>query len=73
MGVSLVAFVAGAVFIIRQMLVGRAPEGWTSLAVLVSFFSGALFAMMFVMAEYLSRLLTEVSNRPPHAVREILE
>jgi glycosyltransferase involved in cell wall biosynthesis len=73
MGVSLTAFVAGAVFIIRQMLVGRAPEGWTSLAVLVSFFSGALFAMMFVMAEYLSRLLTEVSNRPPHAVREILE
>ena len=40
---------------------------------LVSFFSGVLFAMMFVMAEYLSRLLTEVSNRPPHAVREILE
>jgi glycosyltransferase involved in cell wall biosynthesis len=73
MGVSLVAFVAGGVFIIRQMLVGRAPEGWTSLAVLVSFFSGALFAMMFVMAEYLSRLLTEVSNRPPHAVRENLE
>jgi glycosyltransferase involved in cell wall biosynthesis len=73
MGVSVAAFVAGAVFIIRQLLVGRAPEGWTSLAVLVSFFSGALFAMMFVMAEYLSRLLTEVSNRPPHAVREILE
>jgi polyisoprenyl-phosphate glycosyltransferase len=73
MAVSLVAFVAGAVFIVRQLLVGRAPEGWTSLAVLVSFFSGVLFAMMFVMAEYLSRLLTEVSNRPPHAVREILE
>jgi polyisoprenyl-phosphate glycosyltransferase len=73
MGVSLVAFIAGGVFIVRQLLVGRAPEGWTSLAVLVSFFSGVLFAMMFVMAEYLSRLLTEVSNRPPHAVREILE
>ncbi|MFH1331521.1 MAG: glycosyltransferase family 2 protein [Actinomycetota bacterium] len=73
MGASLLAFVAGAVFMARQLLVGRAPAGWTSLAVLVSFFSGAIFAMMFVMAEYLSRLLTEVSNRPPHAVREILE
>ena len=73
MGASLLAFVAGAVFTARQLLIGRAPAGWTSLAVLVSFFSGAMFAMMFVMAEYLSRLLTEVSNRPPHAVREILE
>jgi hypothetical protein len=73
MAVSLLAFVAGAVFMIRQLVLGRAPEGWTSLAVLVSFFSGALFAMMFVMAEYLSRLLTEVSRRPLTAVREILE
>ncbi len=69
MGASLVAFVAGAVFTTRQLLVGRAPAGWTSLAVLVSLFSGALFAMMFVMAEYLSRLLTEVS-RPPAARRQ---
>lgn len=73
MGVSLAAFVTGTVFMIRQLLIDRAPEGWTSLVVLMSFFSGVLFAMMFVMAEYLSRLLTEVANRPPHAVREILE
>jgi glycosyltransferase involved in cell wall biosynthesis len=73
MAASLVAFVAGAVFVIRQLVTGRAPAGWTSLAVLVSFFSGAIFAMMFVMAEYLSRLLTEVSRRPPHPVREILD
>ena len=73
MGASLLAFVTGAVFTARQLFIGQAPVGWTSLAVLVSFFSGAIFAMMFVMAEYLSRLLTEVSNRPPHAVWEILE
>ena len=73
MAASLLAFVAGAVFIARQLLIGRAPAGWTSLAVLVSFFSGILFAMMFVMAEYLYRLLTEVSNRPPHPVREIMK
>jgi glycosyltransferase involved in cell wall biosynthesis len=73
MGVSLAAFVAGTVFTLRQLLSGEAPQGWTSLAVLISFFSGVLFAMMFVMAEYISRLLTEVSNRPPPAVREILD
>jgi polyisoprenyl-phosphate glycosyltransferase len=73
MGASLAAFVVGAVFMIRQFVVGRAPEGWTSLVVLVSFFSGIMFAMMFVMAEYLSRLLTEASNPSPPAVREILQ
>jgi len=73
MAVSVAAFIAGGVFTVRQLLLGEAPQGWTSLAVLVSFFSAVLFAMMFVMAEYISRLLTEVSNRPPHAVREILE
>jgi len=73
MGVSLAAFVVGVTFLVRQMVIGQAPEGWTSLVVLVSFFSGVMFAMMFVMAEYLSRLLTEVSNRPPHAVREVLD
>ena len=73
MGTSLVAFVAGATFLLRQLLVGQAPAGWTSTAVLISFFAGILFAMMFVMAEYLSRLLTEVANRPNPAIREILE
>ena len=70
---SLLGFVIGTVFIARQLLAGLAPAGWTSLAVLLSFFNGALFAMMFVMAEYLSRLLTEVSGRPPHPIREFLE
>lgn len=73
MAVSVAAFVAGGVFAIRQLLIGQAPEGWTSLAVLVSLFSAVLFAMMFVMAEYISRLLTEVSSRPPYAVREMLD
>ena len=73
MGTSLIAFVVGAVFTVRQLLIGSAPVGWTSLAVLLSFFAGILFAMMFVVAEYLSRLLTEVSDRPSPPLREVLE
>jgi undecaprenyl-phosphate 4-deoxy-4-formamido-L-arabinose transferase len=73
MGTSLIAFVAGATFVARQLIIGQAPAGWTSTAVLISFFAGILFAMMFVVAEYLSRLLTEVANRPSPPIREILE
>jgi glycosyltransferase involved in cell wall biosynthesis len=72
MAASLLAFVAGAVFVTRQLLLGRAPEGWTSLAVLISAFAGILFAMMFVMAEYLSRLLSEAADRPAPPIREII-
>ena len=73
MGAALLAFAVGAVFMIRQFVIDDVPQGWTSLVVLMSFFGGVIFAMMFVMAEYLSRLLTEVSRRPQTAVREILE
>jgi glycosyltransferase involved in cell wall biosynthesis len=73
MATSLLAFIAGAVFVARQLLLGRAPEGWTSLAVLISAFAGILFAMMFVMAEYLSRLLAEAADRPAPPIREILD
>lgn len=70
---SAVAFVAGGVFVIRQMVTGGAPEGWTSLIVLLSFFSGIIFAMLFVMAEYVSRLLTEAAARPTQPIREVLK
>ena len=70
---SVMAFVTGGVFIVRQMLTDGAPQGWTSLVVLLSLFCGILFAMLFVMAEYVSRLLTEVADRPGYAIREVLE
>ncbi len=73
MGTSLLAFLAAGTFAARQLMIGRAPEGWTSLAVLISVFFAILFAMMFVMAEYLSRLLTDSADRPAPPIREILE
>jgi glycosyltransferase involved in cell wall biosynthesis len=69
---SLVAVTAGITFVARELILHRAPTGWTSLAVLLSVFFGLVFAMLFVMAEYLSRLLTEVSNRLPPPIREVL-
>lgn len=70
---SVIAFVTGGAFVIRQVITGGAPEGWTSLIVLLSFFNGVIFAMLYVMAEYVSRLLTEVAARPTHPIREVLK
>ncbi len=69
---SLLGLIVGSVFIARQLFVGRAPEGWTSLIVLVSFFGAVMFAMMFVIGEYLTRILSELRDAPPFAVRQEL-
>ena len=68
---SLVAFVAGAAFLIRQVATDGAPQGWTSLIVLLSFFSGIICAMLVVMTEYVSRLLTEAATRPNSPIRKV--
>ena len=71
--VSMCAFIIGGVFIVRKLVLGQVPAGWTSLVVLLSSFFGLLFLMLFVLGEYISRVLREVSNERQYAIREILK
>jgi glycosyltransferase involved in cell wall biosynthesis len=71
--VSAFSFVIGTVFIVRKLVLGEVPAGWTSLVVLLSFFFGLLFMMMFVLGEYISRILRELSNERQYSIKEILE
>mgnify|MGYP001814222236 CR=1 FL=1 len=68
--VSLAAFLIGAFFLIKKLVVGSAIQGWTSMIVLLSFFNGILLAVLSVMGEYLVRILGEISNRPTFMIRE---
>ncbi len=70
---SLSGLVIGFTFLIRKLLIGTAPPGWTSLVVVVSFFMAVMFMMMFMIGEYLSRILRELSHRTSYAIREHLE
>lgn len=69
---SVVGMITGGYFMVRQMIGGQAPAGWTTLIVLVSFFSAVLFVMLFVVGEYLSRILRELSGDRSYAVRQEL-
>ncbi len=71
--VSAFSFLIGTVFIVRKLILGQVPPGWTSLVVLLSFFFGLLFMMMFVLGEYVSRILRELSNERQYSIKEILE
>jgi len=44
-------------------------QGWTTLVILVSFFSGIILLSLGVIGEYLVRVLREVSPAPPYLVR----
>ena len=70
MMVSLAAFLIGAFFLVKKLVVGSAIQGWTSIIVLLSFFNGILLAVLSVMGEYLVRILGEISNRPSFMIRE---
>ena len=67
---SAVGMVTGGFFMVRQMISGLAPAGWTTLIVLVSFFSAVLFVMLFVIGEYLSRILRELGDNRSYPIRQ---
>lgn len=67
---SVVGMIVGGYFMVRQMVGGQAPAGWTTLIVLVSFFSAVGFVMLFVIGEYLSRILRELGGDRSYAIRQ---
>ena len=71
--VSALSFLFSTTVIVRKLILGQVPPGWTSIVVLLSFFFGLLYLMMFVLGEYVSRILRELSSAPPYTIKEKLE
>jgi dolichol-phosphate mannosyltransferase len=60
-----------ALFVFFQKILGSdVAEGWTSLALLISFMFSILFVFLAILSEYISRILTEAKNRPLYYIRE---
>lgn len=54
---SMISFLSSLVFIVKKLIAGISIPGWTSLFVIVSFFFGLLFLFLFIIGEYIARLL----------------
>jgi len=66
---SIVLAVGFAVFAIHQKYTGQVPvEGWTSLAVVVAFFSGVILTALGVIAEYLAVTMGIAMGKPLYVV-----
>jgi glycosyltransferase involved in cell wall biosynthesis len=60
------------VVLLRKLTGGIGIEGWTTVVILISFFSGLIMLSLGIMGEYMSRILREVRGGPPFLIREQL-
>jgi dolichol-phosphate mannosyltransferase len=60
----------GAYIIMRYAFFSIAVPGWTSIIVLISFFSGLIFANLGILGLYLGKVFDEVKQRPLYYVEK---
>lgn len=68
---SVISLLYGAYIITRYFFFSVAVPGWTSIIVLISFFSGLIFANLGVLGLYLGKVFDEVKQRPLYHVEKI--
>ncbi|MBL7044481.1 MAG: glycosyltransferase family 2 protein [Pirellulaceae bacterium] len=62
----------GLFLLVRFMVSGAAPQGWTSLALLIIGFGGLILLSLGIISEYLWRILDESRQRPGSIVDEVV-
>ena len=71
--VSVISLLLGSGYIIKKVISGLAPPGWTSLIVLLSFYNSLILLMFFILGIYISRLLKEVVYKKQYSIKRILK
>lgn len=65
-------FIYALVLGLRAIWIGTAPEGWTTVTVLVLVLGGIQLLMIGVIGEYLWRATDEARQRPRYVVKQVL-
>ncbi len=66
----LVAFFLIVFIVIRRLVFGDAVQGWASLVCLITFFAGVQLFCLGISGLYISKIYTEVKQRPLYIVKE---
>ena len=69
--ISAVSFVMILYIVLNELLVTTFQAGWPSLIVVVSFFGGMNLLALAVLAEYLIRLLNEVTKAKRAVIKDV--
>jgi len=67
------SFLLGAYYIVRRLLVGVRVAGWTTVVVLISFFSGMVILTLSILGEYLVHVLAETTYTQGYYVKEVVK
>ena len=68
--ISFFSFSIGIYYIINYILAGVTVPGWTTLVVLLSFFSGYLILMLGILGQYLAKIIKQVSDVEPYTLTD---
>jgi len=70
MGACGLSVILMVVFLLKYTLGLVKEPGWTTLVLLLTFFSGTILLAVGVIGEYMVRILREVRQRPLYIVRQ---
>ncbi len=65
-----IAFCIAVLVCLEAIFIGRDVPGWSSLSLLITFFSGLILMSLGIIGEYLWRIFDEVKVRPQYLVAE---
>ena len=71
-GVATIAFLFGIYYLLRSLFIGTSVQGWATLVILLSFFSGIQIVIISMLSEYVIRLVQQVSSTNLFYVRNVL-
>ncbi len=71
--VAMASFVTGGVYLVNGLLHSSQVPGWTTLVVLISFLGGFIIALLALIGEYLSRILSQLSGERMFYVKEVIK
>ena len=68
---SFLSFISAITLIVLYLMGDYRTAGWASLALLLSFFSGAIISVLGMVGLYVGRTFESVKNRPTYIIHEI--
>jgi glycosyltransferase involved in cell wall biosynthesis len=71
-GMAALAFLYALKVVFNYFVLSSVPSGWTTLAVLLLFFSGIQLIVLGIMGTYIGGIYEEVKGRPRYIVDEII-
>ncbi len=68
--VTIISILYAAYVVLNAIMYGGVGSGFTTLIVLITFFSGIILTTLGMIGEYVARIYMEVKNRPLYIVKE---